>query len=79
MNAKEARKMSIKNQEQDEGFKESIELTDKYIEEAISNGQRECIMIRYANTYALKKYYEEKGFKVGQFYYPHKKSVYLRW
>lgn len=79
MNAEEARKMSIKNQEKDEGFKESIELTDKYIEEAISNGQRECIMIRYADTYALKQYYEEKGFKVGQFHYPDCKSVYLRW
>lgn len=79
MNAEKAKKMSIKNQKKDKLFKESIEKTDRNIEEAIKNGQRECLMIQYTNAYTLKEYYEEKGFKVGQFYYPHKKSIYLRW
>lgn len=79
MNAEEARKMSIKNQEKDEDIKESIEKTDKEIEEASSNGQRECMIRGFGNIYALKQYYEEKGFKVGQFHYPDCKSVYLRW
>lgn len=80
MNADEARKQSIKNQNKNEEIRKAIKSTDEDMQRAISKGKRECVLRwRKANTIStLVQHYEEKGFKVGQFK-PPQITYYIRW